>query len=144
MIVVAIVAIIIAVAYPSYMEQVRKSRRSDAQIKLHELAQLQESYFSRNLTYALNLSDLLGGSVNTIDSDEAFYQLTVSSATNAAGGACVGTRASPCASYLLQAVPKAGTTQVKDTDCSRYTLNNMGQKSANGATVTTNTTDQCW
>lgn len=143
MIVLTIVAIISAVAYPSYMEQVRKSRRVDAQIKLQELAQLQESFFSRNLTYASNLSGLLGGGANTIDSDEGFYQLTVSNATGTGGVGCAGTRASPCSSYLLQAVPGTGSSQSKDTACSRYTLNNMGQRGATDST-TTDTTTQCW
>lgn len=143
MIVVAILAIISSIAYPSYMEHVRKSRRADAQIKLQELAQLQESFFSRNLTYASSLSGLLGGSVNTIDSDEAFYQLSISSATGPGGAVCAGTRAAPCSSYLLQAVPVTGTSQAKDKNCSRYTLNNMGQRRAND-TSTTDTSAQCW
>lgn len=144
MIVVAIIAIISAIAYPTYIEQVRKSRRSDAPIKLQELAQLQESFFSRNMTYASNLSGLLGSSVNTINSDEDFYTLTVSSATGAGGTACAGTRASPCSSYTLQAVPVTGTSQAKDTNCSRYTLNHLGQRSASGATTATDTTARCW
>lgn len=145
MIVVAIIGIISAIAYPSYMEHVRKTRRADGQIKLQELAQLQESYFARNLTYAANLSGLLGGSLNTVESDEGFYNVTVSAVTGPAGGACLGTRASPCASYTLQAVPKTGTSQIKDVKCSSYTLNNMGRKTAaSGGTTSTNTTEQCW
>jgi type IV pilus assembly protein PilE len=42
MITVAIVAILAAVAYPSFMEQVRKSRRSDAITALNAVAQAQE------------------------------------------------------------------------------------------------------
>ena len=144
MIVVAIVAIISAIAYPSYMEQVRKSRRADAQIKLQELAQLQESFFSRNFTYANNLSGLLGGSGNTIDSDEGFYTLTISSAASSSGGACSGTRSAPCSSYVLQAVPSTGSSQAKDTKCSQYTLNNLGQRRASDTSTTTDTTTQCW
>lgn len=144
MIVVAIIAIISAIAYPSYMEQVRKSRRSDAQIKLQELAQLQESFFTRNMSYASSLSGLLGGSEDTIESDERFYQLNISSATNSGGGACSGDRTSPCATYTLQAVPVTGTSQVQDVSCSRYTLDSMGRKAANGASPADDTTEQCW
>ena len=143
MIVVAIVGIISAVAYPSYMDQVRKSRRADAQIKLQEIAQLQESFFSRNMSYANNLSGLLGGSANTIDSDEGFYQVTISNAAGTGGAVCAGTRASPCSSYLVQAVPSTGTSQTKDSNCSRFTLNNMGQRGATDPT-TTDTTARCW
>ncbi len=143
MIVVAIIGLISAIAYPNYVEQVRKSRRADAQIKLQELAQLQESFFSRNLTYARDLSGLLGGSLNTIDSDEAFYQLSVSNASSAAGGGCAGTRASPCAAYTLQAVPNSGTSQTSDTTCALYTLDNLRRRAASDSS-STDTTSQCW
>lgn len=144
MMVVAIIGIIGAIAYPSYIEHVRKSRRADAQIKLQELAQLQESFFSRRFTYASNLSGLLGGTADTIDSDEAFYSVSISAATGTGGAACAGTRASPCTTYTLQAVPQTGTTQMKDTNCSRYTLDNMGRKAASGPTTATDTTARCW
>ena len=144
MIVVAIIAIISAVAYPSYMEQIRKTRRADAQIKLQEIAQLQESYFARNFTYASMMSGLLNSSSNTLSSDEGYYSLTISAATGEAGAACAATRANPCTTYTLQAVPQTGTTQTKDTSCSRFNLDHMGRKSAIGAIATADTTAQCW
>jgi type IV pilus assembly protein PilE len=51
MIVVAVVAILSAVAYPSYQDQVRKSRRAQAKADLVEYAQLAERWHTTNNTY---------------------------------------------------------------------------------------------
>lgn len=51
MIVVAVVAILVAIAYPSYQEQMRKSRRAQAQADLIEYAQAAERYHTVNNTY---------------------------------------------------------------------------------------------
>ena len=48
MIVVAIVAILAAVAYPSYLESVRKSRRAEARAQLMETAQYMQRFYSQN------------------------------------------------------------------------------------------------
>ena len=51
MIVVAVVAILAAIAVPSYQEQVRKSRRAQAKADLVEYAQMAERFFTVNNTY---------------------------------------------------------------------------------------------
>ena len=51
MVVVAIIGILAAVAYPSYQEHVRKSQRTDAQAVLLEGAQFMERFYSLNGTY---------------------------------------------------------------------------------------------
>ena len=51
MIVVAIVAILAAIAVPSYQEQVRKSRRAQAKADIVEYVQMAERYFTVNNTY---------------------------------------------------------------------------------------------
>lgn len=52
MIAVAIVAILGAIAYPSYQDSVRKSRRADAKAALTELAQLMEQHYSQRFNYS--------------------------------------------------------------------------------------------
>ncbi len=48
MIVVAIVAILSAIAFPSYQESVRKSKRADARSQLLEVAQYMQRFYSQN------------------------------------------------------------------------------------------------
>ena len=51
MIVVAIIGILAAIGYPSYQEQVAKSRRADAQRALMEAEQYMRRYFSAQDTF---------------------------------------------------------------------------------------------
>ena len=52
MILVAIVGILAAIAYPSYIESVRKGKRAEGRAALTSLLQQQERYFTQNNTYA--------------------------------------------------------------------------------------------
>lgn len=52
MVVVAIIGILAAIGYPSYQEQVAKSRRADAQRALREAEQYMRRYFSAQDTFA--------------------------------------------------------------------------------------------
>lgn len=51
MIVVAIIGIIAAIAYPSYVEQVKSTRRADVQGSLMSFANAMERYYTQNNTY---------------------------------------------------------------------------------------------
>lgn len=51
MIVVAIIGILAAIAYPSYIDSVRKGKRADGRAALTSLLQQQERYFTQNNTY---------------------------------------------------------------------------------------------
>ena len=51
MIVVAIIGILAAVAYPSYIDSVRKGKRAEARAALMNLLQQQERYFTQTNTY---------------------------------------------------------------------------------------------
>jgi len=58
MVVVAIIGILAAIAYPSYLEQVRKGHRANAQALLMELAQRQQSFLIIRRRYANSLDEL--------------------------------------------------------------------------------------
>ena len=58
MIVVAIVGILAGIAYPSYMDHVRKGNRAKGQAFLMDLAQRQQSYLLVHRRYAPTLLDL--------------------------------------------------------------------------------------
>ena len=56
MIVVAVIAILGAIAYPNYQEYVRKGRRAGARAALQELIQQQERYMTQFNTYTADSS----------------------------------------------------------------------------------------
>ncbi|MCK0107280.1 general secretion pathway protein GspH [Marinobacter sp. S0848L] len=90
MIVVAIVGILAAVAYPSYQEHVKSSRRAEAQSALMGLASAMERHFTANNTYK---GAGAGGDTGapSIYYDQvpnsggtAYYNLTITSASDTA------------------------------------------------------------
>src|SRR4051794_18602897 len=58
MIVVTIVGILAAIAYPSYIAAIRKSNRPSAESYLMEIASRQQTYLINNRSYASTLSAL--------------------------------------------------------------------------------------
>lgn len=135
MIVVAIIGILAAIAYPSYDEYVKRGNRTEGQAFLSDVAARQERYFSQNNAYITanaNLGKLYGSAVTTQKSPTDKYTITV-----AAGGASDG-------GYLLTA-----TQQFSDTKCGNLTLNALGDKGAKGKTTAGNAADRafvldCW
>lgn len=118
MITVAIVAILASIAYPSYVESVRKGRRAEARAALTELMQQQERFMTQNNTYrafAVGATDVpfitVAGNVSAPS-----YNL---SAEQCEGGlpinVCVRVVATP-----VQADPRAGNLRLTSTgvkDC---------------------------
>jgi type IV pilus assembly protein PilE len=87
MIVVAIVGILASIAYPSYMDSVTKSRRSDAQAALLGLAQAMERNYTSNTTYkgaATGGADTgvpaIFSTKSPIDGSTTYYNLKIQSA----------------------------------------------------------------
>jgi len=113
MIVVAIVAILAAVALPSYQQHVVRAARLQAQAELLELASLQEKIFlnsngySASVTAAYNGTSAggLGRSSGTTNDGRYTLALTMDSAT-------------PPQTFVLTATPTAGGTQVGDGNVS--------------------------
>ena len=88
MIVIAIIGIISAVAYPSYQEHMIKTRKSDGLAIINKVMQAQERFFVNNLTYTANLTLLGFPSATNVPSEKGYYLV---SAAACAGGltACV-------------------------------------------------------
>ncbi len=74
MIVVAIIGIIAAIAYPSYQNQVLKSKRTDGHSKIMDAMARQERYFSENNTYTDDMTDL-GYDADPVESDNEHYEI---------------------------------------------------------------------
>lgn len=122
-IVVAIIAIIAAVALPSYRAQVQDSRRADCIAVLTQGRQMMERFYTKNYTYQGAVIGTDTPAKCPIDGNDTYYNLAFTGAQNAT-------------SFTLQATPvnaQAGET------CGVLTINQAGQKTAAGGTV-----DQCW
>ena len=133
MIVVAIIGFLAAFAYPSYQEQMRKTRRADCSGALASFASTMERYYSVNNTYAG--AGAAGGDTGTptifpascpVDGGAATYNLTI----QAADASTFEVRAAPTG---VQANDKCGT----------LTLTNTGLKDITGAAAGM-TRDKCW
>ena len=107
MIVVAIVGVLAAVAYPSYQDSVRKSRRADGKTALLQAVQVTERWFTQNNTYV--------GAPVAAASDEGHYTLAVTVATATA--------------FTITATP--GGAQASDP-CGALTINQANAKTAAG------------
>ena len=129
MIVVAVVGILAAIAYPSYQSYVLKTRRATAAGCMLELSQWMERNHTTCLAYNVTgtgcstaMTSALLPSPNCRNELSASY--TFSFVANPTAG-----------TYQLQAVP--GGPQAGDTTCGTLTLNQAGAK---GAAATSG----CW
>ncbi|HEB86186.1 MAG TPA: type IV pilin protein [Gammaproteobacteria bacterium] len=133
MIVVAIISILAAFAYPTYTSYMQKVRRSDCEAALLQLASAMERDFSRNgnayqdiLTtvpprFTPSTCPIDGGGADT-------YNLTVT------------IPAPPLAQSTYTLTATAAGPQVDDP-CGNLTLNNLLQK---GQSVAGKTVAECW
>lgn len=106
MITVAIFAIIVAIAYPSYLEQARKAKRSDGKAALADVAQVLERCRTNTNTY-VNCNPA------TV-SAEGFYSIATSNVT--------------ANTYTLTATAQGG--QAADSYCASFVLTHTGSKTA--------------
>ena len=126
MIVVAIVAILASVAYPSYRDSVLKGRRGEARAALAELMQQQERYMTQNNTY-LAFADTATSSVFKNFSGDS----------KAKASYWIGSRA--CSGDIKICVEVFGTPKYTDPDITELTITSTGVKSCTGTK-----TSVCW
>lgn len=125
MITVAVVAILAAIAYPSYLDQIRKSRRADAEAVLLESAQWMERFYTENNAYNQTRTGVAVALPFTKSPKEGgpaggYYTIAVAATAN---------------TFTLsatQAGPQVGEA------CGTLTLNNTGVKCILGGTKCTN------
>jgi type IV pilus assembly protein PilE len=103
MITVAIVAILSAIAYPSYNNAMMKNRRATAQAYLSDVAQKQQQYLMDNRAYATTATALNVPQPSDVTS---FYTLSIT----------VGTSTVP--TFTATAAPIAGKSQASDGELS--------------------------
>lgn len=136
---VAIVAVLAAIAYPSYQDSVRKSRRADARAVLLEAAQFMERFYTENNRYNPDRGGTdvaLPTSLTTSPKEGAtkYYNISLRPGCNpppfVSGEITANT-------FTLYACPISPQNSDK---CGTLTLTNTGLKGqATGQTV-----DNCW
>jgi type IV pilus assembly protein PilE len=126
MVTIAIGTLLLTIAIPSYQSQVRKSRRTEAKTAILDLASREERLFSTTNNYSDVPADLgytawkqpIGGGYYTLDKP------VVATA--------------PAATFIITA--RVAGTQVKDTQCQTFTVDQTGQQAsfdANGVSSIT-------
>ena len=125
MIVVAVIAILAAVALPTYQESVRKARRTEAKASLSVAAQMMERYLTEKGSYAG--ATLGSGGVYADQSENKHYALSLA-----------GLGAS---TFTLSATPQGG--QAVDL-CGQFTLTQTGVRGVVVPLGSSLTAANCW
>lgn len=123
MVVVGIIAILAAIAYPNYREYVVNSRRASAAACLQEKAQFMERYYTTNLSYAAAPEP--GGCDPEINDFYAFGFPTAEPPT--------------ARTFKIEAVPVPGLQN--DPKCGTLTINERGDRTRSGTAASAT---ECW
>lgn len=132
MVVVAIIAILAAIGYPAYTEQVARSRRADAKAALLEAAQWMEREFSVSGSYerkgdgsTLNNAQLLAAPLQALGPTAQYYT--------------IGFAAAPTArTFTINMVPTGAMTNDR---CGTLSVDQAGARGVTGSGVTV---AECW
>jgi type IV pilus assembly protein PilE len=127
LITVAAVAILAAVAVPTYQKSVIKSRRAGAQGDLMSFANAMERYFTTNGTYTGATAATVYSAQSPIDGSTAYYTLSVSVP---AGGTTYTLMATP-----VNAQAGNGKLELDNTGARRWDSNNNNSFEAS---------EKCW
>ena len=81
MIVVAVIGILAAVAYPAYQDYVIRSKRADAMNALASVRIAQEKYRANSTAFASDLAQLSDYSATTVSSPDGYWNVTLVAAS---------------------------------------------------------------
>jgi type IV pilus assembly protein PilE len=127
MVTVALLGILTSVAYPSFMDSVRKSNRNDAKTALARAVAAQERFFATNGGYSDVVTNI-GFAADGL-TEHGHYVIT----------AAAGATGDIASSYVVTATAASGDMQADDTNCTVYSMNSLGVKTPS---PTANT--RCW
>jgi type IV pilus assembly protein PilE len=123
MIALAVVALLVAIAWPAYFEQIARGRRSDVQTQLMDDANYMQRYYASNNTYATAAAASLPAPQSPLIG-AANYNITIAS-QSATSFELVGARAGAMAG----------------DKCGDFTYDNLGTKGLSG---TGQAVTDCW
>lgn len=124
MIVVVIIGILSAIAYPNYSEYVRRGARADAMTLLLDAANKQEQFFVDNRAYSNDL-EAIGVPTAT---ENGYFNVTLENVTSD--------------TFRIVATAAAGPVQ-GDEQCPALTIDELGVRGVTGTTDQDNI-DRCW
>jgi type IV pilus assembly protein PilE len=134
MVVVAILGIIAAIAYPSYNNSVLKGRRAEAQVALLDLLQQQERYMTQRNTYLVFATDNAG---KKTPSDAPFKEFSGDSASAAhyflSAQACDG------GLPVTECIRLTATPRKEDKETGTLRITSTGTKDCTGTKP-----EMCW
>jgi len=137
MIVVAIIGILAAIAYPSYMEHVMKTKRSAAVACLSEQANYMERFYTTNLRYDQDQDD----NPNPLSVAPGAGGMQLGCMTNNQTGEDYNYNVANLTrnTFTLRAIPQ-GVQANRDTECATLTLTEDGTRGVTG----TGGVEDCW
>lgn len=140
MVTLVIAAILLSIAIPSYQQQIRKSRRTDARNAVLDLAAREERYLSTANVYSTLPSDLGYTGAWPIAVGSGYYNVTVGN-VNPPNAAAV-----PPTVATFTVTATAVGTQLKDTACRTFSVDQFGQQSStnSGGVVSVGAASTCW
>lgn len=132
----AIAGILASVAYPTYQEAVRKTRRAEARTALMQLMQQEERFYSQNTRYVAFSSD----SIEQEGKAFKWYSGSTpdSSAYELSAAACAGDTLSNCVTITARPRGEKIESAFRDPVCGALALSSTGARSAAGGV------DRCW
>ena len=120
MIVVVVVSILAAIAYPNYQEFVARAKRNEARAALLRLATNQERFYLNNNTFTADMTQI-GFSSSPFTTETGYYVISVTSATTS--------------NFSATATYRHGGSEANK--CLTFTIDGRGRKSSGPAT-------DCW
>ena len=119
MIVVVVVSILAAIAFPNYQEFVARAKRNEARAALLQIATNQERFYLNNNTFTQDMT-ALGFSADPFTSDTGYYviDVTAANASNFSATATYqqgGNEAAKCLTFTIDG--RGAKTSDPDTNC---------------------------
>jgi len=132
MIVVAVIGILAAVAYPAYQDYVIRSKRGDAMNALAAVRIAQEKYRANNTEFASALSALSNYSADVVDSPDGYWEVQIlndGGASDADGS-----------NFYAYAQPKNHT----DDECQMFMVDRDERITTGTYSTKTLASEDCW
>ena len=134
-----VLAILAAVVYPSFMDSIRKGRRSEAVASVNAIQQAQERFRASRTSYSSSITNAAGDSPPGLglsaNSSSGLYTLSLSDVS--------------ALNYTITATAASGKSQASDTNCVRMAMKvesgtlSYGSAGSSGAIDFTDA-KRCW